>query len=155
MLQEAMRFLLALALSSAALATPVVPVPNAHTPATLVNSRAVKRNWTLEGSDFCRARAAANASIAYPRKLTSKLKLIRTFNFRTQSTVSNERAILDFTSAGFQVPFPWQEGQWLSRQYTAEATPRYTYLLELQDRPKAPGAYSTVASACMTVFGLR
>lgn len=150
-----MRFLLALALSSTAIGTPVLPVPNAHTPGTLVNGLAVKRNWTVEDSAFCRARAAANASIAYPRKPTSKFKLIAAFSFRTQSTASSERLMLDYTGAGFQVPFPWQDGQWLSRQYTAEATPRYTYLLELQDRPRAPGTYSTVASACMTIFGLR
>ena len=51
--------------------------------------------------------------------------------------------------------FPWQEGKWLARQYVAEQTPRYTYLLEMQDRPKAPNAFSTVASVCLTVYGIR
>lgn len=83
------------------------------------------------------------------------MKYVKTFSFRTHSTASNERSILEYTNVGFQVPFPWSEGQWLSRQYTAEMTPRYTYVLELQDRPKEPNAYSTVASACMTVFGIR
>lgn len=150
-----MRFLLLPVLGSFALATPAIPVTNAHTPATLVNSLAVKRNWTLEESAFCKERAAAQASIAYPKRATSKFKYIKTFSFRTPSAASNERVMLDYTNAGFQVPFPWQDGQWLSRQYTADATPRYTYLLEMQDRPRAAGTYSTVASACMTVFGLR
>lgn len=154
-LEGSMRLLPVFALLSVAGAVAPLPVSNAHTPGTLVNSLAVKRNWTLENSDFCRARAAANAAVAAPQKPTSKFKYIKTFSFRTQSTASNERTLLDFTSAGFQVPFPWQDGQWLSRQYSSDATPKYAYLLELQDRPKAQGQYSTLASACMTVFGLR
>ena len=151
-----MRFTLLLALVSTALAqSPAVPVANGHTPSTLVNSLAVKRDWTLQDSSFCQSRAAENASIALPTKVNSKFKFIRTFAFRAKTNVSNERAMLDYTNAGFQVPFPWQEGQWMARQYTSEFTRGYTYLLEMQDRPKEPGAFGQVASVCVTVLGLR
>ena len=136
-------------------AVPVIPVANAATPATLVNGLAVKRDWTLEENEFCRARATDNAFNAYPRSPLAKVKYIKTFSFRAKSSASNERVMLDYTSAGFQVPFPWQEGKWLARQYTAQQTPKYTYLLEMQDRPKAPNEYSTVASVCVTVYGIR
>lgn len=120
-----------------------------------MSTLAVKRDWTLEDNGFCRQRAVAAASIAFPQKAGSKFKYIKTFSFRTRSAASHERIMLDYTNAGFQVPFPWQDGQWLSRQYTSQATPKHTYLLEMQDQPKAQGTYTTVASACMTVFGLR
>lgn len=136
-------------------AVPVVPVSNVATPATLVNGLAVKRDWTAEDNDFCKARAAENALNAYPRSPLAKVKHIKTFSFRSRSSASNERTMLDYTSAGFQVPFPWQEGKWLARQYTAQQTPKYTYLLEMQDRPKAPNEYSTLASVCVTVYGIR
>lgn len=136
-------------------AIPTVPVANAATPATMVNTLAVKRDWTLTDNDFCRSRAAVNTQSVYPRTPTSKLKYIKTYSFKAKSAAANERLMLDYTNAGFQVPFPWQEGQWLARQYTAQMTPKYTYLVEMQDRPKDPGAYSVVANVCMTVYGLR
>ncbi|KQR37705.1 hypothetical protein [Deinococcus sp. Leaf326] len=136
-------------------AVPVVPVANQATPATLVNALAVKRDWTLDDNEFCKARAEANSRLGFPRTTGSKVKYVKTFSFRTRTSASLERSALEYTNAGFQVPFPWSEGQWLSRQYTAQMTPRYTYVLDLQDRPKEPNAYSTVASACVTVFGIR
>lgn len=136
-------------------AVPVVPVANAATPTSMVNNLAVKRDWTLEENEFCRSRAADNALKAYPRVPGAKLKYIKTFSFRSRTTVSNERIMLDYTNAGLQVPFPWQEGQWTARQYSSQMTPKYTYLLEMQDRAKAPNAYSSVASVCVTVFGIR
>ncbi|MFB9992095.1 hypothetical protein ACFFLM_09000 [Deinococcus oregonensis] len=150
-----MSFLLASLLSLTAQVTPTISVANAHTPGTLVNSLAVKRNWTLEDNVFCRNRAASNATIAYPQKPTSKLKLIKTFGFRGTSSASLERTVLDYTTTGFQMPFPWQEGQWLSRQYTAQSTPHFTYLLEMQDRPREEGTYGTASNICITVFGIR
>lgn len=136
-------------------AVPVIPVANASTPASLVNGLAVKRDWTLEENEFCKARAAQNAFNSYPRSPLSKVKYIKTFSFRAKSSIGNERLMLDYTNAGFQVPFPWQEGQWLARQYTAEQTPKYTYLVEMQDRPKQPNDFSTKASVCVTVYGIR
>ncbi|UQN07939.1 hypothetical protein [Deinococcus sp. QL22] len=150
-----MSFVLASLLSLTAQVTPTISVGNAHTPSTLVNSLAVKRNWTLEDNVFCRNRAASNATIAYPQKPTSKLKFIKTFGFRGTVNASLERSVLDITNVGFQVPFPWNDGQWLSRQYTAQSTPRFTYLLEMQDRPRQEGTYSTLSSVCITVFGVR
>ncbi|MVN86271.1 hypothetical protein GO986_05785 [Deinococcus sp. HMF7620] len=137
-------------------AVPVAPVANAATPTSIVNSLAVKRNWTGQDSEFCKARAAQNAYNNYPRAPLAKLKFIKTFAFRGTTNASSERTYLDvFNNGGFQTPFPWQEGQWLARQYTAQPTPRYTYLLELQDRPKEPNRFSTEASVCITVFGIR
>lgn len=150
-----MSFLLASLLSLTAQVTPTISVANAHTPSTLVNSLAVKRNWTLDDNIFCRNRAASNATIAYPQKPMSKLKFIKTFGFRGTVSASLERSMLDITNTGFQLPFPWHEGQWLDRQYTSQSTPRFTYLLEMQDRPKEQGSYSTLSNVCITVFGVR
>lgn len=136
-------------------AVPVVPVANGATPTTMVNALAVKRNWTLVENDFCRNRAGANALNAYPKSPKAKLKYIKTFSFKGTSGASTERSLLDYTNAGFQVPFPWMDGQWLARQYTSQLTPRYTYLVELQDRPKEPNAYYVQSNVCVTVYGIR
>lgn len=136
-------------------AVPVVPVSNAATPATQVNALAVKREWTLEENEFCKARAAENALNAYPRSPLAKVKYIKTFSFRGKSAISTERMYLDNFNFGFQSPFPWQEGKWLARQYVAELTPKYTYLMEMVNRPLQPGEYTTRSSVCVTVYGIR
>lgn len=142
--------------SMLAQAVPMAPVANAATPTSMVYALAVKREWTLQDSEFCKNRAAANAYNAFPRSPQAKLKFIKTFAFRSKVAIAGERTMLDYgPNVGFQVPFPWNEGQWLARQYTAQMTPRYTYLLETQDRPREANAYSTVASVCVTVFGIR
>ncbi|SMB85634.1 hypothetical protein [Deinococcus hopiensis] len=120
--RHALTALLPLLLASAT-AQVSIPVANAHTPATLVNALAVKRNWTVEQSEFCKARAAANAAIAYPKKANSKFKFITTYAFRASSDAKGERSLLDFYGTDFQTPFPWQDGQWLSRQYSYDALP--------------------------------
>ena len=135
---------------------PVVPVANASTPASVVNELAMKRDWTVEDSPFCKARAEANSMASFPRTLNSKVKYVKTFSYRIKNNATSERNFLEVFGTGKLAPsFPWNDGQWLARQYAAQGTPGYAYLMELQDRPKEPNAYSTVASACVTVFGLR
>ena len=136
-------------------ATPVLQVAHASTPASLTNALAVRREWTMQEDGFCKARAAANAYNAYPRSPLAKVKYVKTFSFRGKD-ISSERSWLDtFGILGFQSPFPWQEGQWLARQLTSAQTPQDTYLLEMQDRARQPGEYSTRSSICLTVYGIR
>ena len=152
-----MRFLVPFLLVSAAFAQ-VTPPPATLSPASLVYQLASKRGWTetMTTTPFCAQRATANASVSYPKDLKAKVKVVRTFSFTSTSSPSNERTMLDFSSGvGFTVPYPWRAGDWISRQYGHDTTPKFAYLLELKERP-APNAYSSGGSdVCMTVFALR
>lgn len=108
---RSMSSLLLSTLSLLAQAVPLAPVANAATPTSLVYTLAVKREWTLQDSEFCQNRAAAKAFSACPRSPWARLKLIETFAFRSQQAIAGEGTMLDYgTSAGLQVPFPWTEG---------------------------------------------
>ncbi|AFZ67047.1 hypothetical protein [Deinococcus peraridilitoris] len=143
---------LACSLCLSATAQPVAPPPTAHTPSTLVYGLAVKRNWTEQSTPFCTSRAASNISVSYPKAPKAAYRHVRTFGFTSRNSPTTERTMLDYTPAGFQVPYPWQVGQWMSRQYAAEATPGYAYLLEVQERADVG---SGGANICMTVFSQR
>lgn len=130
----------------------ITPPPAAQTPSGLIYSLAVHRGWTEQTTPFCDARTSGNRRASYPNAPKARFKFVRTFQFTSTSGPNDERVNLGWMNTGLDSNFPWQVGQWTSRQYSSAMTPQYLYLLEMQE---VPGRFSSSSNICMTVFSLR